>query len=135
MWSPLGSSTGSQQAVWQSEPNTRGTWTILSSCLLTLLLCLWKAVHLNVPDVRDSTGLRFARKAGWLVLGMLAPEIVSLLNEAFTIDIALKANPLSPLQIGCYDGTFSISSSEETWQFNESDHRSYTFRKGRRFVG
>ncbi|KAE8132567.1 hypothetical protein BDV38DRAFT_287603 [Aspergillus pseudotamarii] len=83
-------------ARWESEPNARGTWAILSSSLITLALCVWTAVHLNLPGHGKSNytekyrSLGFLvqrwpklswlvlwwRKAAWLVLGIFAPEVV-----------------------------------------------------------
>ena len=37
---------------WQPEPSGRGTWSIVWSCLTTVLLCTWSALHLPVPDWR-----------------------------------------------------------------------------------
>ena len=44
---------------WHSEPNVRGTFSILVSCIVTLSLCVWTALHLNivglcVPSMIDS---------------------------------------------------------------------------------
>lgn len=77
----------SLEARWRPELTSRGTFSILSSCLITLGLCIWTAVHLNIPD-HDSTpkhsqwdprswvSQQQRRRLGWLVLGMLAPEMV-----------------------------------------------------------
>jgi hypothetical protein len=70
---------------WVPEPKTRGTWGILSSCILTLSLCVWTAVHLNVPEYRKERlepwqfwkNPQLHRKGLWLLLGLLAPEIVA----------------------------------------------------------
>src|SRR5579862_2232635 len=72
---------------WKPEPTNRGTWTILSSCIITISLCIWTAVHLNIPEKevrpRGWQGImaavlrhQFWRKVGWFVLGLLAPEMV-----------------------------------------------------------
>ena len=37
------------EAGWKSEPRTRGTFSILSLCLSTIFICVWKAWHPNVP--------------------------------------------------------------------------------------
>jgi hypothetical protein len=62
-------------ANWQPEPQTRGTFSILSSCILTLGLCVWTAVHLNVPKHKH-VKLQVGWKVGWLIIGMFAPEMV-----------------------------------------------------------
>lgn len=71
---------------WQSEPNTRGTWNVLSSCLITLGLCLWTALHLNIPQHKKDSSQKW-RKVGWLVLGTLAPEMVLFHNNPFVSSI------------------------------------------------
>ena len=60
---------------WQDGPNTRGTWDIISSCVITLCLCLWTALHLNIPEHHGTISQRW-RKLGWLFIGLLAPEMV-----------------------------------------------------------
>src|ERR1700760_668710 len=61
---------------WQSEPNTRGTWGILTNCVLTLIVCVYTAVHLNVPHRDDTRRTQLLRRAKWVALGILAPELV-----------------------------------------------------------
>ncbi|KAF2746280.1 hypothetical protein M011DRAFT_404567 [Sporormia fimetaria CBS 119925] len=63
---------------WHPEPTFRGTYGILSTCLITMVLCVWTAVHLNIP-AHGETGIitpQNRRKFGWLVMGLFAPEIV-----------------------------------------------------------
>ncbi|KAI4190178.1 MAG: hypothetical protein LQ346_004963, partial [Caloplaca aetnensis] len=67
---------GTNVVLWKANSDTRGTFDILSTCLITLLLCVWTAVHLNI-----SPPGRFwepkVRKVAWLVLALLAPEVVA----------------------------------------------------------
>ncbi|KAJ7191419.1 hypothetical protein GGX14DRAFT_578999 [Mycena pura] len=63
-------------AWWMDEPNTRGTYSLVSSCIFTLGLCVWTAVHLNIPE-RGGGARQFFRKLGWLAIGLLAPEAVT----------------------------------------------------------
>ena len=74
---PISNSSSSDQfPSWRSEPNGRGTWSILSSCLITLVLCVWTAIHLNVP-AQNSTRTRPAlQRLKWVLMGLLAPELV-----------------------------------------------------------
>ncbi|MCJ1268560.1 hypothetical protein MMC22_008448 [Lobaria immixta] len=60
---------------WQDGPNTRGTWNIISSCVITLCLCLWTALHLNIPEHHGTISQGW-RKVWWLFIGLLAPEMV-----------------------------------------------------------
>lgn len=62
---------------WVSEPsNTRGTFSILSSCILTLTLCVYTAIHLNIPSPTDSELHKSLRTMKWVFLGIFAPELV-----------------------------------------------------------
>ncbi|KAJ6564671.1 hypothetical protein B0H19DRAFT_866503, partial [Mycena capillaripes] len=60
---------------WTDEPNTRGTYSLVSSCIFTLGLCVWTAIHLNIPQ-RAAGARQFLRKLVWLAVGLLAPEVV-----------------------------------------------------------
>ncbi|KAK5683659.1 hypothetical protein LTS10_005193 [Elasticomyces elasticus] len=61
---------------WEAEPTFRGTYGILSTCLLTMILCIWTAVHLNMEDGRNAW-IQTARKFGWLIIGLFAPGLVA----------------------------------------------------------
>lgn len=85
---------------WRPEPTFRGTFGILSTCLLTLGLCVWSAIHLNIPaneheerpwdsicalsiwkkccDNNFKWPGQILRKVGWTALGFFAPELVCL---------------------------------------------------------
>ena len=60
---------------WVSAPATRGTFGILLSCTLTLFLCLWSSLHLNIPH-RDDGPKQNLRKVKYTLLALLAPELV-----------------------------------------------------------
>jgi hypothetical protein len=79
MFSPFGSIEKSENlpAAWHPEPQFRGTYGILSSCLITLGLCIWTAVHLNLPE-QSKAKAQVWRKTKWLFIALLAPEIVSI---------------------------------------------------------
>lgn len=75
MFQPFGNTTVLPPAAWHSEPRSRGTMSILSSCLITMSLCIWTSLHLNLPSHKKQH-LQKYRKLGWMVLGLLAPELV-----------------------------------------------------------
>lgn len=77
MFAPFGNPATNLSATWHLEPRGRGTYSILFTCLTTMLLCVWTSVHLNVPDQDGLTRQRFLRKPGWLLLAVLAPELVA----------------------------------------------------------
>ena len=74
---------------WHEEPNFRGTYSILASCLSTLFVSTWSALHLDIRASDQSGFMRFLDKVGWLVLGLLAPEYLLLL--AFNQYMAARA--------------------------------------------
>ena len=60
----------------RSEPDRRGTFSILRSCVLTLALCVYTALHLNIPPQSSGAWSVYLSKAQWVVIGMFAPELV-----------------------------------------------------------
>lgn len=62
--------------AWHPEPDRRGTYGLLSSCLFTMALCVWTAVHLNLPE-QNNPRMQSWRKVWWLLLGLFAPELVA----------------------------------------------------------
>jgi len=70
-----GSISSRSEATWKPEPLERGTYSILSSCLVTLGLCVWTAIHLNVPE-QNGRLAQILRKLGWMLLAFIAPELV-----------------------------------------------------------
>ena len=72
----VGNSSSNRTITWQPEPLARGTWSILSVCVITTALCIWTALHLNIP-LRDQKHPQFWRKLYWLGIGLFAPEIVA----------------------------------------------------------
>lgn len=59
---------------WYSEPSYRGTYSLLSSCVSTLLICVLSAVHLDVPAEHHSRLHKWVKKAKWVAVGVFAPE-------------------------------------------------------------
>ncbi|CAN8105539.1 unnamed protein product [Discula destructiva] len=97
-------SMGNVLTTWNFEPQPthRGTFGILSTCFVTLALCTWKIVHLNLPGTcpdaalpwtawwkRGTTksmrhrlvhifgGHQISRQIGWLLIGLFAPELIA----------------------------------------------------------
>ncbi|KAF2728140.1 hypothetical protein EJ04DRAFT_504545 [Polyplosphaeria fusca] len=75
MWQPLGPEVEAKTATWRPSPTERGTFNILSSCVLTLALCVWTALHLNIPE-HGKVHQQTWRKCGWLAIGLFAPEFI-----------------------------------------------------------
>nr|CEG05131.1 unnamed protein product [Fusarium clavum] len=60
---------------WVPEDTNRGTWSLITSCLFTIAICTWTAIH---PRVHVSRRLRHRHKFYQLVKAILAPEMVCL---------------------------------------------------------
>jgi hypothetical protein len=73
---------------WRNEPDGRGTWGILSTCIITMSLCVCTALHLNIAHQQAQHGAhastRWAtitasegfQKLKWMGIGLFAPEVV-----------------------------------------------------------
>ncbi|KAH6642959.1 hypothetical protein C7974DRAFT_113330 [Boeremia exigua] len=70
------SATAVVEVAWHSAPNERGTWDLIVSCVLTLMICVWSALHLNVPTTQSRLMDRNVRRLRWILLGIFAPEVV-----------------------------------------------------------
>ena len=62
--------------VYVPDPSGRGTVGLVSSCVLTLSLCVWTAIHLNVFPPGTTWPRRTLYKISWALIGIFAPEIV-----------------------------------------------------------
>ncbi|KAK1757757.1 hypothetical protein QBC47DRAFT_164925 [Echria macrotheca] len=72
----FGGGFSAETTGWKSDPSHRGTYSILSTCFVTLGLCIWTAIHLNIPEHHASWTRQVCRKIGWMMLGFIAPELV-----------------------------------------------------------
>ena len=61
---------------WHSASNERGTWSVVWGCVATIFICTWSVLHFDVPRRSASDLERFARRAGYTLLAILAPEIL-----------------------------------------------------------
>jgi hypothetical protein len=58
------------------EDNQRDTISLLISCFATLGLCVYSAVHLNVPRKAERNYWTLFRELQWCILGLFAPELI-----------------------------------------------------------
>ncbi|KAM7184947.1 hypothetical protein V8F33_012713 [Rhypophila sp. PSN 637] len=61
---------------WVSEPDFRGTWDIIWTSFITVSICTFTLLCLNVPGKDDTPFVLFRRRLFWMLLAILAPEIV-----------------------------------------------------------
>jgi hypothetical protein len=67
--------TGPSSPPYVPDPSGRGTVGLVISCVVTLSLCVWTAIHMNIDPLRNRWK-RLAHKFGWVALGIFAPELV-----------------------------------------------------------
>jgi hypothetical protein len=72
----FGNNVTDRPPAWHAEPKVRGTFGLLSTCTLTLALCAWTALHLNVDDGRSIWVYR-RRKCYWLLIALFFPDFVA----------------------------------------------------------
>ena len=61
---------------WTDSPSGRGTFDIIWSSFLTVFLCTWTCLHLNVPASNEGAWRCLFRKFRWMILTILGPEFV-----------------------------------------------------------
>lgn len=59
-----------------AEDNQRDTISLLISCFVTLALCVYSAVHLNVPRKDEDYFKGLLKEIQWCILGLFAPELI-----------------------------------------------------------
>lgn len=64
---------------WTPQPDGRGTIDIIWACILTIFLCSWSVLCLNLPAPEDGFWLKFRRRIYLTGLGILGPEFVLML--------------------------------------------------------
>ncbi|KAL7276416.1 hypothetical protein RUND412_000588 [Rhizina undulata] len=71
----LANSNVAAAPLWVPTPQGRGTVDILCSCLFTITICVWTALHLNI-DTRPSYRRKLLKTLKYVALGIFGPEFV-----------------------------------------------------------
>ena len=74
--STTNATSSGRQEGWVSSPNGRGTFDIIWGSLLTIFLCTWTSLHLNIPSLDEKYFHRWLRKFRWMVQAVMAPEFI-----------------------------------------------------------
>ena len=61
--------------AWVNNAELRGTASILFSCILTLFACIYKALHLNIPNEGAGFFWQLIGKVKWMLIALFAPEM------------------------------------------------------------
>ena len=59
-----------------SGPSGRGTLSLVVSCMSTLIICVWTALHLNVPPPKNNMRQKLLRFVRCVLTGVCFPELV-----------------------------------------------------------
>lgn len=70
------SSNSTLVSGWVDDPDGRGTFSIISSCLLTLSLCVYTSIHLNIRPREKNELQSWVETSKWVGFGVLAPELL-----------------------------------------------------------
>jgi hypothetical protein len=87
--------------------NHRDTVSLIISCLATIVLCIYTAIHLNIPPQGESYPSKFWRLVKWGVIGLLTPELVlyTALNQRISANLLFErirhSEGLDPLRLQC----------------------------------
>ena len=78
--------------LWVGEPKQRGTFGIIWFCFNTLIVCIWSALHFNIPARRYTAARRFLLQVSWMFIALLSPELLLFLaiNEWITAGVLLR---------------------------------------------
>jgi len=61
---------------WTPQPEGRGALDILWSCLITMVLCSWSTLCMNMPGPSESRTQILWRRLALTALGFLCPELI-----------------------------------------------------------
>ena len=102
MENPTNQTTTPQGPVllWVEEPKVRGTLGILIFCLSTLIICVWSALHFNIPKSRQTKRDRLAFGAFWVIIAVsvlrdsLVLQYINVSTQAYLRDMLLSISHL-----------------------------------------
>jgi len=75
---PLSHPTGDSEPSYVPNPGGRGTLNILLSSIITLTLCVYTSIHLNITPEKKYFGIQrvWIDKFYWVLIALVAPEFV-----------------------------------------------------------
>lgn len=60
---------------WVQQPASRGTWDIIVTCIITVSLCSWSALFLNLHPKRGGRDGLLRNKLRWMLFTLFWPEV------------------------------------------------------------
>ncbi|KAL1855659.1 hypothetical protein Daus18300_011040 [Diaporthe australafricana] len=61
---------------WKEGPGTRGSVSLIWSCVIFIFACTWTVLHLNVPGQDEGPFQILLRKIKWMFINILFPEFI-----------------------------------------------------------
>jgi len=96
-----------------SEPSQRGTIGLLTSCISTLLLCIWSAIHMNVFPGNPRSSRRCFSKIMWAIVALVVPEVL-LIRAIWQLETARNLRNKRNAFLSDRDGPSSTSNGSIT---------------------
>lgn len=59
---------------WVEQPNFRGSFDIVQTCVTTVFICTYSMLVLNLPSPKESRMRIICRRILWMCIGILGPE-------------------------------------------------------------
>jgi len=89
---------GDPSFSWKPEPTQRGTFGIFSFCLSTLIICVWSALHFDIPATRHTLTHRIFIQVSWMVVALIAPEVLlcAAINQRVDAEILMAKAAAEP---------------------------------------
>ncbi|TFK81164.1 hypothetical protein K466DRAFT_532156 [Polyporus arcularius HHB13444] len=94
--------TANATVTWQPAPSYRSTSNILISCLYTLFICVWSALHVDIPTPGTKwwQWRRHRSKLGWVFVGLFCPELlffIAFKQFKMALLLTIKAHDYLPI--------------------------------------
>ena len=89
----LDSGNSTSERVWHPNVTVRGTWSIYQSCIITIGLCVWQSIHLNIPPPHEAWYKQTMRKVGFALTALIAPELVAFVAW-YSADLRVRCRSL-----------------------------------------
>jgi len=85
---------GDPSFLWKPEPTQRGTFGIFFFCFSTLIICVWSALHFDIPATRipiDKLTYKIFIPVFWMVVAVIAPEalLCAAINQRVDAEILM----------------------------------------------
>jgi hypothetical protein len=76
---------------WSTTSNIRSTGSLLWTCVLTLFICVYTVIHINIPPPNETLLQQFLRKTKWVAICILVPEFaLGMAWQQWSLSRALK---------------------------------------------